>query len=132
MPHLRRTQQLARWNLWLRSMPLVLAVSLGATYWIWHSGVDAAENRARKAYETKTEENLARIEQQVNDLEQVLLGGIGLFNVMGNVTREDWRRYAAAMQTEIDDRGVAAIDFIALGIAPSLSRRPRGDGRGAG
>jgi two-component system sensor histidine kinase/response regulator len=115
MTHIRRTEQIARWNLWLRAVPLVLAVSLGATYWIWRSGAEAAENRARAAYEAKTEENLARIEQQVNDLEQVLLGGIGLFHVKENVTREDWRRYAGAMQSEINDRGVAAIDYVAPG-----------------
>ena len=103
----------------LQALPaVVLAVSLGATYWAGRSSSDSAERQALEAYRTRTDENLARVAQQAHDLEQVLLGAVALFNIKQNVTRDDWRSFVAAMQKEINERGVAAIDFFLTGIPP--------------
>ena len=97
---------------WLRALPfLVLALSLGATYGAWRVITDASRVEAQVAYTRKTGEIVAHLVDRIQDYEELLKGGAGLFEAKGDVTRDDWRRYVTAIQANVNDPRIPAIGY---------------------
>ena len=71
-----------------RALPLVvLGISLAASLWLWRLLDQNFQQKAQSDFDDTTSEISQRIVKRLNDHEQVLLGGVGLFSAQGNVTR---------------------------------------------
>jgi len=102
-----------------RSIPawLVLAVGLLLTLLL---SMGLAEQRAHSAdqqFELHVKELVAEIEKRLLDHEQILLGGAGLFDVNGMVTRAQWRTYVDRLSLQERYSGIQGVGF-SQAIAP--------------
>ncbi|MDP3866118.1 MAG: CHASE domain-containing protein [Rhodoferax sp.] len=73
-----------------------------------------AEQRARSAdqqFELHVKELVAEIEKRLLDHEQILLGGAGLFDVNGMVTRAQWRTYVERLSLKARYPGIQGVGF---------------------
>ncbi len=97
-----------------RAVPfLVLIISLIMTYVIWFM-LDAGFNKgARRDFKDKAAEIVFQINEVLRDHEQVLRGGVGLFNANGTVTREQWRCYVSSLQFNRVHPGINGIGYAA-------------------
>lgn len=80
-----------------------------------------AEQRARSAdqqFELHVKELVAEIEKRLLDHEQILLGGAGLFDVSGMVTRAQWRTYVERLSLKARYPGIQGVGFSQV-ISPS-------------
>jgi len=76
--------------------------------------IGLAEQRARSAdheFELHVTELLADIEKRLLDHEQILLGGAGLFDVNGMVTRAQWRTYVERLALKARYPGIQGVGF---------------------
>lgn len=96
-----------------RSIPawLVLVAGLLLTALL---SMGLAEQRARSAdqqFELHVKELVAEIEKRLLDHEQILLGGAGLFDVNGLVTRAQWRTYVERLSLVERYPGIQGVGF---------------------
>lgn len=121
---------------------IVLATGLLLVMLVW---VGLREERARSAeaqFELHTQEVVAAIGQRLRDHEQILLGGAGLFDANGEVTRTQWRDYVERLRLTDNYPGIQGVGFsqaipradLAAHIAairaegfPNFTVRPAGD-----
>ena len=98
---------------WLgRLLPLlVLAISLCATLGMWRMLNDGIDQKVRQLFNVKAKGITTDIVNRLHDHEQVLLGGVGLFSANSNVTRNQWRRYVAALQLDRNHPGILGVGF---------------------
>ncbi len=95
-----------------RALPLVvLGISLAASLWMWRLLDQSFQQKAQSDFDDTTSEITQRIVKRLNDHEQVLLGGVGLFGAQGNVTREQWRHYVSALQLDQNHPGVLGVGY---------------------
>ncbi|MFZ5603680.1 MAG: CHASE domain-containing protein [Pseudomonadota bacterium] len=59
-----------------------------------------------------------RIEKRLNDHEQILLGGAGLFDATGTVSRQQWHAYVSRLRLEYHYPGIQGVGF-SQAIAPA-------------
>ncbi|NCC39862.1 MAG: hypothetical protein EOM21_10515, partial [Gammaproteobacteria bacterium] len=71
---------------------LVLGLSLTMTLFFWRLYDAGLQERARALYESNTRDIAERIFQRMRTNELVLQGAAGLFNAVGDVSRDAWRR----------------------------------------
>jgi PAS domain S-box-containing protein len=79
---------------------LVLSISLGATYAVWHNARQQAEQNLKADFDSRVRETMARIEQRMATYEQILRGVRGLFAASVNVERDEFRNYVSMLQLE--------------------------------
>ena len=98
---------------WLgRLLPLlVLVISLCATLVMWRMLHDGIDQKIRQLFNVKAKGITTDIVNRLHDHEQVLLGGVGLFSANGDVTRNQWRRYVAALQLDRNHPGILGVGF---------------------
>lgn len=89
----------------------VFCLSLAASLMLWQALDQSFRERAFLAYSVSTRETVERVIRRLHDHEQVLLGGVGLFDAEGNVRREDWRRYVSALQLDKNHPGILGVGF---------------------
>ncbi len=77
---------------------LLIAVCLTAA--AWFASRQATRNTAEQRFEFRTQELEGAIQDRMLVYEQVLWGGVGLFNASENVSREEWAEYVAAINLE--------------------------------
>ncbi|HEX4939566.1 MAG TPA: CHASE domain-containing protein, partial [Candidatus Kapabacteria bacterium] len=58
------------------------------------------------------------IEKRLNDHEQILLGGAGLFDATGTVSRQQWHAYVSRLRLEYHYPGIQGVGF-SQAIAPA-------------
>ena len=110
----KRLIRLIRSHRWRQALPLVvLVLSLGTTCWAWRILADSSRVEARDAYRRKTSEIVALIVDRLHNHEQILREAIGLFNVKGYVTPDDWGQYVSAIRPEVDSLRLLPIGFAA-------------------
>jgi hypothetical protein len=71
---------------------VVLAISLVITVLSWHISARSVESRLRDAFEFEVEKARLAIVKRMQEYEQVLRSGVGLFLASDEVTRDDWLR----------------------------------------
>lgn len=79
---------------------LVLALSLTITGLGWFLASEAIEKRAAERFKFEVREAQERIVNRMKQYEQVLRGGVALFDSQENVTREEWRVYTRSLGLE--------------------------------
>ncbi len=109
----------------------VLAAGLAFTLAAWRSVDAALQARVRAEFEEHARETTRRIGVRLHDDEQVLRGGVGLFLASGQVTREEWRDYVAALRLSENFAGIQGVGFsewVPPGGLQAHERRVRGEG----
>ena len=96
---------------------IVLAVSLFLTIAGWYIANTYVEKRAeeRFAFEVKTAR--AAIIKRMQEYENVLRGGVGLFRASDEVTRKDWHEYVNTLRIETHWPGIQGVGFTRM-LAP--------------
>jgi len=78
----------------------VLAVSFGATYWVWQLASQDASDNLKAEFDFKAHETLRRIEQRILNYEYVLRGAHGFFLSSNHVSQDDFRTYVVSLDLE--------------------------------
>lgn len=97
---------------------LTLLISLTLTTLAWHlvnKGVEATAQADFKNYVDRTHD---AVKQRMLAYEQVLRGGIALFNASDSVTRQDWHAYVSSLKIDKNFPGIQGVGF-SRRIAPS-------------
>lgn len=94
-----------------RTAWVVLAVSLLITLFSWWLVGDHAEERARDRFNFETQKAAQSIAKRMQEYEQVLRGGVGLFLASRDVTRKDWQAYVSNLQIDTYWPGIQGIGF---------------------
>ena len=95
-----------------RMLPfLVLIISLVMTSVLWQMVDSGFRQEARHDFKDKAYEIVFMINEVLRDHEQVLRGGVGLFNTNGEVTREQWHRYVASQQFNRIHPGIVGVGY---------------------
>ncbi|MBF0509843.1 MAG: CHASE domain-containing protein, partial [Deltaproteobacteria bacterium] len=90
---------------------LVLGLSLLFTLLLWRMVDTGLRLKAQTIFSDKTNEIAMSIVKRMHDHEQVLLGGVGLFNAIGEVTRTEWRHYVSSLQLDQNHPGILGVGY---------------------
>jgi PAS domain S-box-containing protein len=96
---------------------LVLGVCTGMAVFVWYSLRQQIEDAATQQFELLSFEIAADIRERMRQHEQILLGGAGLFDASGALTREAWRDYVARLNLAKNYPGIQGVGFSKV-IAP--------------
>ncbi len=98
---------------------LLVLGGLTTTYLGWRYASDSAVNLANDRFQNR----MIRIKSAIHDrmlaYEQVLRGGVGLFNASKEVSRQEWHEYVKALQLSENYPGIQGMGF-AKRIAPAM------------
>ena len=90
---------------------VVLALSLTITLFFWNLYDAGLKQQAFILYQDKTAEIVSGVIRRMQDNEEVLRGGAGLFNASNAVTRDEWRRYVATLRLWEHYPGIQGVGF---------------------
>ena len=91
---------------------LVLCISLALSLGMWRTLDNNYRQKAEITYKDLTEDLSQRLVNRLHDHEQVLLGGVGLFNAANTeVTRDQWRRYVSSLQLDTNHPGILGVGY---------------------
>ncbi|MEW5771324.1 MAG: CHASE domain-containing protein [Pseudomonadota bacterium] len=93
---------------------LVLAAGLLPALFVWHTLREQATEHARGQFDLQAREILGAIEQRLYQHEQILLGGAGLFDAGGEVSRAAWHAYVARLRLKVNHPGIQGVGFSTL------------------
>jgi diguanylate cyclase (GGDEF)-like protein len=92
--------------------PLILLVSLGVTYWLWHHEQRNAQIDRLEAADYNLREATGSIDQRIAAYEQILRGVQGLFAASDSVRREEFKTYLDSLQLGAEYGGLEGIGFL--------------------
>ncbi len=100
---------------WLtKYLPLVvLGISLSVLLMQWRLLDQSFHRTAEGVFDEIASDITNRIVNHLHEHEQVLLGGVGLFNAQGEVTRSNWRHYISSLQLDQNHPGVLGVGYSA-------------------
>ncbi|MBF0165633.1 MAG: CHASE domain-containing protein [Magnetococcales bacterium] len=90
---------------------VILVISVIITVLAWHTADVYQEKRAQERFDFRVEEAKWSILKRMREYEQVLRGGVGLFNASDEVTRKDWHRYVTTLKLDTYWPGIQGIGF---------------------
>lgn len=93
---------------------LVLVVALLLTGWLARHERELQWRDQRRSFDAALRDATTRIEQRLASHEQMLRGVRGLFDASDEVTRRDFERYVALLQTGADFAGLRSIAHVPL------------------
>lgn len=90
----------------------ILAISFVITFAAWKISTDYAEQRAHDRFKFLVDEAELAIKKRMLEYEQMLRGGVGLFEAnKGQVTRTMWRQYVTTLEINNHFPGVQGVGF---------------------
>jgi len=90
---------------------VILFMSLLVTLAAWQLSSSYAENRTRDRFDFQVEEAQLAIKKRMLDYEQMLRGGVGLFNSAQVVSRSMWHEYINTLEINRHYPGVQGVGF---------------------
>jgi two-component system, cell cycle sensor histidine kinase and response regulator CckA len=97
-----------------RMLPLlVLIISLVTIVALWRMVDNGFKQEARHDFKDKAAEIVFLIDEVLRDHEQLLRGGVGLFDSNGDVTRDQWQRFITSQQFSRIHPGIVGIGYAA-------------------
>ena len=90
---------------------IVLATGLLLVMLVWTGLREERADSAKAQFELHAREVVASIERRLRDHEQILLGGAGLFDANGEVTRTQWHSYVERLQLKANYPGIQGVGF---------------------
>ncbi|MDX1800132.1 MAG: CHASE domain-containing protein [Marinobacter sp.] len=88
-----------------------LLISLGITVVLWDLAENTTQREAQRRLQVLATSIRDQIEGRMQDYEQVLRGGAGLFNASDGVSREQWRRYVAELDLSQRYPGIQGVGY---------------------
>ena len=101
---------------------LILLLSLGVTFYAWKMVAHFVYEKNAAQFAALARESETALLHRVESYEHVLLGGVGLFQANGNVTRAQWRTYVDAIDIRGNYPGINGIGWVADVSAGELPR----------
>ncbi len=89
----------------------VLIGSLLVTLMAWYFVRGTVEEKARERFHSQALNMQAAISQRMLEYESVLRGGVGLLQASENVSREEWKTYAEALDVLTVFRGIQGLGY---------------------
>jgi PAS domain S-box-containing protein len=90
---------------------LILLASLLLTLLSWHGLNVQSRDSARQQFELQVRDVVDATRERLRQHEQILLGGAGLFDASGEVTRENWRNYVKRLNLSANYPGIQGVGF---------------------
>ena len=90
---------------------IVLVTGLLLVMLVWTGLRDERARSAEAQFELHTREVADAIEQRLHNHEQILLGGAGLFDASGEVSRIQWRNYVERLSLSDNYPGIQGVGF---------------------
>ena len=90
---------------------IALIIPLFLTYLGWRNANADTKSDARRSFDLKMRETNLTIMKRMNNYEQVLLGGIGLFAASDTVTRKEWKIYVENLLINKNFPGILGIGY---------------------
>ncbi|MDD4928356.1 MAG: CHASE domain-containing protein [Gallionella sp.] len=90
---------------------VVLLTCLSLTCLAWYGLHAQTERHAREQFELHVRDVLDSIEVRMRQHEQILLGGVGLFDASDTVAREDWHAYVERLNLGLHYPGIQGVGF---------------------
>lgn len=90
---------------------IVLALSLLITSFSWWFASNYVEERAQDRFQFEVDQAKEAIIDRMQEYEQVLRGGVGLFLSSDGVSRAEWHRYVANLQIDTYWPGIQGIGY---------------------
>ncbi len=90
---------------------VVLVVSLVITAFSWWLASDYVAERARDRFDFEVHQARQAIFKRMQEYEQVLRGGVGLFQSSAKVSRQEWHDYVANLQINTYWPGIQGIGY---------------------
>ncbi len=90
---------------------VVLLISLAITLIAWKISNDSAEQRTLERFKFQVNEAQFAIEQRMIDYQQVLRGGLALFESAQQVDRSMWQRYIKTLELDKNYPGIQGIGY---------------------
>ena len=118
----------------LLSLPGIAAVgvfTLGLTLSAWHLVGSSELRRAEAQFDGRVQAVVASIGSRMAAYEQVLRGGVGLFNASQSVERDEWRAYVQALRVADNYPGILGFGYgtlVAAAEREAFVQRMRADG----
>ena len=110
----------------------VLAVAVSLALWVsftytsWNFARLDAENKARVRFEFRVSQVAHAIRVRLDDYEQALRGGVGLFAASAAVERSEWRAYTEHLRLEKIYPGIQGVGFLKRVPAADKARHESG------
>jgi len=92
----------------------VLVISLIITVLSWYISNSSVEERLRDRFDFEAEKARIAIAKRMQEYEQVLRSGVGLFKASDKVTREDWRTFVETVQIDTYWPGIQGVGFAVM------------------
>lgn len=105
---------------------LVLALSLIITALGWWLSSEAIEKRANDRFSFEVRDAQERIQTRIKQYEQILQGGVALFDAQPQVTRAQWRTYVSSLNLQKKLPGVQGFAFAEKVMPDKLAQHESG------
>ncbi len=90
---------------------IVLTVGLLLTLWLWNAARGELAQAEQEAFDARVSEVSEEIVNRMGVYEQVLRGGVGLFESSDSVTRTEWKAYVASLKLAEKYPGILGFGF---------------------
>lgn len=90
---------------------LTFLILLCVTFMGWHYARQISNENASTLFEIEADHLHEQIQARFNTYEQVLRGGVGLFNSSHHVNRDEWRTYVKSLSITDNFPGIQGIGF---------------------
>ena len=97
---------------------VVLVISLVITVLSWHISATSVENHLKDRFEFEVETARLEIVKRMQEYENVLRSGVGLFLASDKVSRQDWHLFVQTLQIERYWPGIQGVGFSMM-LAPA-------------
>jgi len=89
----------------------VLLFALGTTTLLWRQAMDTVQEKGAEQFEYLASTIRERVADRMLDYQQVLRGGVGLFNASEQVSRSEWARFVADLALTENYPGIQGVGF---------------------
>lgn len=90
---------------------VILMLGFGFTGFAWYLSSSLAQESLETRFDFRTQEITKAVKDRMIVYEQVLWGGVGLFNASDDVSRENFKRYVASLEIDQHWPGIQGIGF---------------------
>jgi len=90
---------------------IVLVISLGITVLSWYISALSVENHLRDKFVSEVDKARLEIVKRMQEYENVLRSGVGLFAASEAVSRQDWQIFVSTLQIEKYWPGIQGVGF---------------------
>ncbi len=95
------------WVAWL-----LLFAALAVTFLLWQVSIRLVEDRTQARFKTQSLQLKTAIDERLLNYEQVLAGSAGLFAIVGEVSRDEWREYIDKIDINRYYPGIQGIGYV--------------------